>query len=111
MVETLTEKDRKKSKWYAWSATIIYLFLFPFSLLFAGSSVLIFDSSRISVPVGLSVVFLYLCIPVSMLYTLCLVWSRYFKKEYKLVGKFCLIPLYVLAVTFIFETFVNIVTS
>jgi hypothetical protein len=41
------EKDRKKTKRYAWTATIIYLVLFPLLCMIAIASIMVFDS-----PVG-----------------------------------------------------------
>lgn len=105
------EADRRKSKRYALGATIIYLFLLPFSLLLAGASVMVFDSPGTYVAVGLAIISLYLCIALSMPLSLYFIWSRYLKGNYKNILPFCLIPLYVAAATFIFETLINIATK
>lgn len=105
------EADRRKSKRYALGTTIIYLFLFPFSLLLAGASVMVFDSPGTYMVVGLAIISLYLCIALSMPLSLYFIWSRYLRRNYKNALQFCFIPLYVAVITFILETLVNIATK
>lgn len=105
------EADRKKTKKCAWTATIIYLLFFPFLFMFAAASIMIFDSPRMPVPLGLSIIFMYFCIPFSIPFTFYFIWSRYSQAEYKKSRQFCLIPLYILLVTFIFDVLMDAIRT
>jgi hypothetical protein len=95
----------------AWTATIIYFLLFPLLFMFAAASVMIFDSPSMPVPLGLSIIFLYFCIPLSIPFTFYLVWSRYSQGEYRKSRQFCLIPLYILIGTFSYDVLTDIIRS
>jgi len=103
------EKDSKKTKRCAWTATIIYLLLFPFLFMFAAASVLVFDSPSMTVPIGLSIIFMYFCVPLSIPVTLYLVWSRFSHSDFKKSRQFCLMPLYVTLGTIAYDTLVEAV--
>jgi hypothetical protein len=103
------EKDRKKAKKCIWAATITYLFLFPFLLMFAAASILIFDSPSITMPIGLSIIFMYFCVPLSIPFTLYLAWSRYSQSNYKKSRQFCLIPLCVATATIAYDSSVDVI--
>ncbi len=110
-VSFCTEKDRKKTKRYAWAATIIYCLLFPFLFMFAAASTMIFDDSSMPVSLGLSIIFLCFCIPLSIPFTFYFVWSRYSQGEYKKSRQFCLIPLYILIGIFIYHVLTDTIRS
>lgn len=93
-------RERRKTKICAWIATIIYLLLFPFLVMFAGASTMVFDSPSMTITYGLSIIFLSLCIPLSIPITLYFVWSRYSQDKYKISRLFCLIPFCIAVVTF-----------
>ncbi len=105
------EKDREKTKRCAWAVTIIYLLLFPFLFMCAAASAMIFDDSSMPVALGLSIIFLCLCIPLSIPFTLYFVWSRYLHGEYKKSRQSCLIPLYILIITFIYDVLTDTIRS
>ena len=87
------ENDKKQTKRYAWLATSVYLILLPFLFMFAITSILIFDSPSMSVFFGLSIIFLFFCVPFSILCAFYFIWSRYLRGEYKKSRRFCLLPL------------------
>lgn len=89
------EKNRKTTKRCAWTAIIIYLLLFPVLFIFAIASVLIFDSPSMTMPVGLSIIFMCFCVSLSIPFTFYLIWSRYLQGDYKKSRQFCLIPIYI----------------
>jgi hypothetical protein len=68
---------------------------------------MVFDSPSITVPVGLSIIFMYLCIPLSIPLTLYLVWSRYLKENYRESRWFCLIPLGTVTVAIVYDALVE----
>lgn len=103
------EDDRKKTKKCAWAATIIYLILFPLLFMFAVTSIMIFDSPRMSVLFGLSIIFLCFCVPLSIPFTFYFVWSRYSQGKYKKSRQFCLLPLYIAIVAFAYNALVDII--
>ena len=111
MVDTisLAEKERKKTKKYAWLATVIYLLLFPFLLMLAGASILVFDSPSMPIPLGLSIIFVYFCVPFSIPVAVYLVWSRYSRGVYKESRQFCLMPLYFFVALFIYDTLAGVI--
>jgi hypothetical protein len=86
---------RKKTKKCALAATITYLILFPFLLMLAVASFMVFDSPNITVPFGLSIILMYFLMPLSIPFTFYLVWSRYSRGDYKKSRRFCLLPIYV----------------
>lgn len=94
-VSNCTEQDKKKTKKCAWVATIIYCLLFPFLFMFAAASAMIFDDPSMPTPLGLSIIFLCFCVPLSIPFTFYFVWSRYSQGEYKKSRQFCLIPSYI----------------
>ena len=91
----------------SWGATIIYLILLPFLFMFAATSIMIFDSPSMSVPFGLSIIFFCFCVPLSIPFTFYFVWSRYLRGEYKKSCQFCLLPLYIAAITFFYNALVD----
>ena len=101
------EDDRKKTKRYAWIATIIYLVLLPFLFMFAATSIMIFDSPSMSVFFGLSIIFLCFCVPLSIPFTFYFVWSRYSQGKYKESRQFCLLPLYIAMIAFAYNALVD----
>lgn len=106
-----TEEDRKKTKKYAWTATIIYCLLFPFLFMFAVASAMIFDDPSMPTPLGLSVIFFCFCIPLSIPFTFYFVWSRYSQGEYKKSRQFCLIPFYILIGAFLYHVLTATIRS
>jgi hypothetical protein len=99
--------EQKRSKKWAWIATIIYLFLFPILVGLAGASFMVFDSPSMTVIGGLSLIFLYFCIPISIPITLYLVWSRYKQEKYRQSRLLCLIPLAILTMTAICDSLIS----
>ena len=94
----LHDKERKKTKRYAWVATIVYIVLFPFLVMLAAASGMVSDSPSITFQVVLSVVILYFCIPLSIPVALYLVWSRFLRGHYRNSRYYCFIPLYVFGI-------------
>jgi hypothetical protein len=101
------EDEKKKTKKYAKVATIIYLILFPFLFMFAATSIMIFDSPSMTVPLGLSIIFLCFSVPLSIPFTFYFVWSCYSQGEYKKSRQFCLLPLYIALIAFAYNALVD----
>lgn len=101
------EEDRKKTKRYAGLATVVYLVLFPFICMFAVTSIMVFDSPSISVPFGLSIIFLCFCVPLSIPLTFYFAWSRYSQGKYKKSRQFCLLPLYTAVIVFVYNALLD----
>lgn len=110
-IASCAKKDRRKTKKCAWLATIIYCLLFPFLLVFAAASAMIFDDPSMPTPLGLSVIFLCFCVPLSIPFTFYFVWSRYSQGEYKRSRQFCLIPLSILIGAFIYHMLTSSIRS
>lgn len=101
------KQDQIKTNWCARTATTIYLLLLPFLFMFAVASILIFDSPSMTVPIGLSIIFMYFCVPLSIPFTLYLVWSRYSQNHYKKSRQFCLIPLCVAVAAVAYDALIS----
>ena len=80
----LQNEEQKKTKKYVQNATIIYSLLLPFLLWFAG----LFGMVAGTVPTAIAIVFvgLWLCVPLSIPFTLFFVWSQYRKKIIDIVA-------------------------
>ena len=88
------EKKRKSVKHCAVGFTVLYMILFfPFFYMGLLSS-MVFDNPRMTVPVGLSIIFLTLLISLSMPVSVYLMWSRYLRGEYKKSRIFCALPIF-----------------
>lgn len=89
------ETERKRAKMIAWTGTVAYLVFFPFLLMLAFASIMVFDRPNTSMLFGLVLIFLYFLMPFSILFTFYLVWSRYLQGDFKKSQRFCWVPLYV----------------
>ena len=88
--------ERKKTKRGAWIATIVYLILFPFLLMLAFASVMVFDRPNTSIAFGLGLIFMYFLMPLSIPCALYLMWSRYVLGNYKQSRRYYWIPMYII---------------
>jgi hypothetical protein len=93
--------ERKKTKTWGWITTIAYLILFPFLLMLAFASVMVFDRPNTPIAFGLGLIFMYFLMPFSIPCTFYLVWSRYAQGEYKQSRRYYWIPLYVIGAVLI----------
>jgi hypothetical protein len=98
-----TKKDRKTTKTIAWFATVFYLILLPFSFMFACATFLFFDNPNLSLQLGLPVIFLYFCVPLSIPLALCRIWFRYSDGKCKESRRYCLLPLCIGALAFLYH--------
>lgn len=86
------EKNRKSAKHCIAGFTVLYMVLF-LPLFYMGLlSSMIFDNPRMTVPIGLSIIFFTLLISLSMPVSIYLMWSRYLRGEYKKIRIFCALP-------------------
>lgn len=90
------ESERKKTKRWTWITTLGYLILFPFLLMLAFASFMVFDRPNTSILFGLGLIFMYFLMPLSIPCTFYLVWSRYMQGNYKQSQRFCWIPIWVI---------------
>jgi hypothetical protein len=90
----LAEKnlDKKKAKCWAIRWTVFYLILFPIFFYTALLSFMVFDGPRITMPIGLSIIFTWFWTPLSMLATTFLIWLSYFREQYKKTRLYCAVP-------------------
>ena len=90
------ESERKKTKRWAWITTVAYLILFPFLLMLAFASFMVFDRSDTSIFFGLGLIFIYFLMPLSIPCACYLVWSRYTQANYAQSRRFCWIPIWII---------------
>ncbi len=96
-----SSSERKKTKRRAWITTIAYLILFPFLLMLASASVMVFHRPNTSIAFGLGLIFMYFLMPLSIPCALYLMWSRYLQGDYKQSRRYYWIPLYVIGAVLI----------
>jgi hypothetical protein len=85
--------DRRSAKYFAVCFTIIYVVLFiPFFYMGLFSS-MTFDNPRMTVSVGLWIMFLTFLISFSMPISVYLMWSRYLRCQYQKTRFFCALPI------------------
>ena len=94
-VETMVEEaneNQKSARRCAIGYSVVYSILFfPFFYMGLLTS-MIFDNPRMTTPVGLSIIFLAFMIPLSMLISIYLMWSRYLFGRYEKIYLFCALP-------------------
>ena len=100
---------QKIAKRYAVISTTIYLILFPLLLYFSLFSFMVFDNPRMTVPLGLTYISLFLSIPISIPISIFLVWLMYSRAEYYKVLIFCALPLMATASSFLLIELLGIV--
>lgn len=96
-----SSSERKKTKMGAWITTLVYLILFPFLLMLAFASVMVFDRPNTPIAFGLGLIFMYFLMPLSIPYALYLMWSRYVQGDYKQSQRYYWIPVYVIGAVLI----------
>ncbi|MDP1880217.1 MAG: hypothetical protein Q8K60_04685 [Parachlamydiaceae bacterium] len=94
MTKEKIDRERKRAKRYALSFTILYIFLFPLFFNMGLVSFMIFDTPRMTIFLGLPVVFLTLLISLTMLISIYLMRSSYLRGEYKKIYFYCVLPLF-----------------
>lgn len=90
----LPVNEEKRARKWAKIATIIYVLLFPVLFMLALASFMIFDSPSMTIPAGLSIIFMYFCVPLSIPPTIYFVWSKYSKGDYKRSLQLCWVPVW-----------------
>lgn len=100
---------RRCSKICGTICTLLYLILSPFLFYMALLSSMIFAKPSMTIPVGLSIMALIFCIPLSMLISIYLIWSRYNRKEYKKSLLFCALPFSITIVVVIVSSMLQII--
>lgn len=93
----LENRERNKTKIFAWIATVLYILIFLPTLQFAAITGMVADSPTVSPAVVAAIVFFSFCVPLSMPVSIYFVWSRYSRKKYKASRRFCFVPLYAMA--------------
>ena len=96
-IQTFSEQkiayDRKNAKYFAIGFTVVYVIFFPFFFYMALLSGMIFDNPHMTTLIGLLIIFITFLIPLSMPVSIYLMWSRYFRGQYKKTRFFCTLPL------------------
>jgi hypothetical protein len=100
---------KEQTKTYAWIAILVYSALFPIMLMFAVTNILIFDSPSMPVLLGLSIIFLYFCVPQSIPITFYFIWSQYAQENYKKSRQFCLLHVSFAIVAIIYDSLTNVI--
>lgn len=88
---------RKTAKFYAIAWTIIYLVLFPFFAYIALLSGMLLENPKTTVPVGLSMMLVMFCIPLSMPISIYLMWTNFSRHNYNKTLFYGLLPLFIFA--------------
>jgi hypothetical protein len=98
---------RKKAKICAIVWTIIYILLFPILIFMAMASLLVFDKPGLSLLKGLSIVFIYSLLPLSIPVSIDLMWSSYAGEEYQKTLIFWAVPWLAIIAIVAIDFFIN----
>lgn len=90
--DLIEDKQRAFSKYLAIAATVIYVLIFPFLLGISFISLMVFDKPNLSTLFGLMIIFVFFCIPFSILPSIIFIWSNYSKRRYKKMYFYCFLP-------------------
>lgn len=93
------EKERKKTQWVVWLATILYVLLFPALCVIVYPSVMVLEPGVFFWKAYLFVMLAFL-IPLSIIPGLFLIWSRFRRGQYRKTRWLCLFPFIVMVVIF-----------
>jgi hypothetical protein len=104
-----SEKTHTKPILITW--TIIYLLSCPFIFWAALWSMLIFDKPSMTISIGLTIIFLFLCVPLSMLLSIWQMWSKYRKAKYRQARRLWMLPFFALALAILFMAASNALLS
>lgn len=97
------EKAKKRARWCSIIFTSVYVILFPFILYLSLLSVMIFDKPSMPTALGLWIMFMFFCIPLSMVVSVCLIWRNYFLDNLKKTYLHCMLPFFCSAVAIAFN--------
>jgi hypothetical protein len=101
----ITDREIKKAptsvKCFMLCFTVLYLVLLPLSASFVSLSGMVFDNRDTTLPVGLSFMFLIFLIPLSMVVSICSMWSHYHRGQYNKMRFFWFFPILTFIVAFI----------
>jgi hypothetical protein len=95
-IEPLAIAHNKVKKWAIFS-TMLYLVLFPFVFYVALFSAMIFDNSRVTIPLGLSIIAISFLIPLSMPLSIFFIWFHYCRFRHRQALFFCAVPIFTIA--------------
>ena len=102
-----TDNEHSLVKRRAWYWTIGYVLLFPIAVMMAAASCMMFDCPRMTVPLGLFIILLFCCIPLSIPVSWYLIWSRYHSGNYERCRFYCKLPLLTVVAVFILNAIVQ----
>lgn len=88
--------EQKKARRFVTIWTCLYIILFPFVFWMSLWSILVFDNPSMTVPIGITIICAFLCVPFSMLVSIWKMWSKYFHEQYDKIYWFCALPLFAL---------------
>lgn len=97
--DLIEDKQRAFSKYLATATTVIYILMFPFLLGISFTSLMVFDKPNLSTLFGLIIIFVFFCIPFSILPSIVFIWSNYSKKKYKKMYFYCCLPVLTFALS------------
>lgn len=93
MDDLAPSKERQSCCRWISASTIIYLLLFPFLFFMSLFSFMAFDNPHMTTFMGLSFIFLFLCIPLSIPVSIFFMWRRYFQMQYSKACFHCAVPI------------------
>ncbi len=107
---TTKENDdnyKKTTKYLAIISSVIYgLLLLPMAYL-ALAWIMIFDKPSMTIPIGLILIALMWCVPLSMLISVICIYNKYCDKQYRSVRFFCFLPLITFGIFFVLNAFLQ----
>ena len=111
MVTEEVDNYKKRTKYLAVFSSVLYVLLFPFTCYGILLSVMAFDNPHMTRSIGLTIMFLAGCIPLSIVFSLWSIWTSYSRGKHRQARLFCLLPLCAFGVFFVLNAFFQILLS
>ncbi len=103
-----SKEFQRSTKRLASLSTLVYVLLFIPMAMFAVASIMVFDAPDIPIPVGLSIIFIFCWVPISIPVSLYLIWSRYLNGVYKKCRFYCTLPILTVVIVVILNALIEI---
>src|SRR5262245_51448652 len=108
MVNNQGSKEQTRARLCGFICSFIYLALFFLSFYTIVFVPQLYGNPDVTGTIGIVLVFLSLCVPLSIVVSIGLIWNRYLAQDYKMLYLSCLIPIVTLLVVVLLMKFVQL---
>lgn len=84
--------------------SLLYLICLPRTLALIPMSLMMFDSSRMTMPIWFFSMLILTCLPASIILSLIKIWSNHSQKKHRRAAFFCILPILTLIAVYLIST-------